>query len=127
MASDMGVSSLSAVASVSRKDTVKAAKGPHNDIAPRVSSDDARASVVEQAQKQPERDELEQSVRELNGLVQKLHRELRFSVDDNSGEVVVSIVDRETNEVVRQIPSEEVLQLRQRLEDSAGAIFSGKA
>ena len=57
-------------------------------------------------------------VSNLNQLVRDLHRELKFSVDDDSGETVVKVIDKETDEVVRQIPSAEVLRLRKRLEES---------
>ena len=66
-------------------------------------------------------------VSELNNLVRELHRELQFSVDDESGETVIKVVDRETDEVVRQIPSEDVVRLRQRLQEAAGAIFQDSA
>ena len=66
-------------------------------------------------------------VSDLNQLVQSLHRELQFSVDNDSGETVIKVVDRETDEVLRQIPNDEVLQLRKRLEETAGAIFQDSA
>jgi len=66
-------------------------------------------------------------VSELNSLVRELHRELHFSVDDESGETIIKVVDRETDEVVRQIPSEDVVRLRQRLQEAAGAIFQDSA
>ncbi|GEM_PF-896884 len=65
------------------------------------------------------------TVSELNQMVQSLHRELQFQVDKDSGDVVVKVVDTETGDVVRQIPPEEVLRLRERLAKSAGAIFQG--
>ena len=47
---------------------------------------------------------------------------LRFDVDEPSGRMVVSIVDKDTSEVVRQIPAEEMLaiarQIEERLRDS---------
>jgi flagellar protein FlaG len=52
---------------------------------------------------------------------------LQFSVDDKSGETMIKVVDSKTDEVVRQIPSEEVVRLRQRLEDVAGVIFRDSA
>lgn len=76
---------------------------------------------------QPERSELEQTVQDLNGLVQDLQRQVRFSLDDNSGEMIVKVVDRQTDNVIRQIPSEEVLQLREKLEQATGAIFKAEA
>jgi flagellar protein FlaG len=63
----------------------------------------------------------------INELVHELQRELHFAVDGQSGETVIKVVDRETEEVVRQIPSEEVLRLRQRLEEAAGVLFDGSA
>jgi flagellar protein FlaG len=36
-------------------------------------------------------------------------------VDDNTGDTVIVVKDRQTDEVVRQIPSEDVLQLAQKL------------
>ena len=83
---------------------------------------------VRQSEKTEETNEpLKEVVSELNNLVRDLHRELQFSIDDKSGETVIKVVDSKTDEVVRQIPSEEVVRLRQRLEDAAGAIFQGSA
>lgn len=79
----------------------------------------------EQASKQAE--PLEDMVSDLNELVRNLHRELQFSVDRESGDTVIKVVDKETDEVVRQIPSEELMDLRQRLQDAAGAIFEDSA
>jgi len=63
----------------------------------------------------------------LNDLVHELHRELRFSVDQDSGETIIKVIDQETDEVVRQIPSEEVVQLRKRLQQASGVIFQDSA
>ncbi len=78
--------------------------------------------------KEAEKDEpLEEMVSDLNKLARDLHRELQFSVDDDSGETVIKVVDRETKEVLRQIPSEEIVQLRKRLEEAAGVLFHSSA
>lgn len=63
----------------------------------------------------------------INELVHELQRELHFAVDNQTGETVVKVVDRATDEVVRQIPSEEVLRLRQRLAEMTGVLFDGSA
>jgi flagellar protein FlaG len=78
----------------------------------------------EQAEKERPLDEV---VSDLNKLVRDLHRELRFSVDHDSGETVIKVIDRETKEVVRQIPSEELMALRKRLQEAAGVIFRDSA
>jgi len=97
-----------------------------------------RAAKVERAKVPPgaadetkpaekEQEPLKNVVSELNNLVRELHRELQFSVDDKSGETVIKVIDRETEEVVRQIPSEEVVRMRQRLQETAGVIFQDSA
>jgi len=67
---------------------------------------------------------IEGAVSDLNMLAQKMRRELQFSVEKDSGELVVKIIDKETDEVVRQIPPEVLLELRKRMTEAAGAIFS---
>ena len=74
-----------------------------------------------------EAEPIEDVVSNLNELVRNLQRELRFSVDTKSGDTVIKVVDRETDEVVRQIPSEEIVALRQRLEESTGGFFDDSA
>lgn len=76
---------------------------------------------------QTEKESLDNVVSGLNDLVRELHRELKFSVDQESGETVIRVIDPVTDEVVRQIPSEELVQLRKRLEEAAGVFFRDSA
>jgi len=61
----------------------------------------------------------------LDGLVQDLRRNLQFAIDDKSGETVIKVIDSETREIVRQIPSEEIMRLQRRLEEAVGRLFQG--
>ena len=78
-------------------------------------------------------DELEQVVETLNVQAQMIHRNLQFSVDDGSGRTVITLSDSQSGEVIRQIPSEALLRLAQRLADkapgasSAGDLSAGRA
>ena len=45
---------------------------------------------------------------------------VRFERDTGSDRLVVKITDRETDEVIRQIPSEELLELSRHLEELRG-------
>lgn len=58
---------------------------------------------------------LDQAVRDLNAYVQNVQRSLQFDLDDESGHTVVRVLDAETDEVIRQMPSEEVLALARHL------------
>jgi flagellar protein FlaG len=66
---------------------------------------------------------LDKAVERINRELQGANRGLRFSIDDQSGRIVVKVVDTKTDEVVRQIPSEEVLALARRARSGDGMII----
>lgn len=55
-----------------------------------------------------------------NSLLQSVNRNLQFKVDDSTKELVVKVVDSETGDVVRQIPSEDMLAFIRRLQELEG-------
>ena len=65
-------------------------------------------------------EKLDSSVRNLNDFVQSVRRNLQFSIDSGSGRTVVKVIDADTDKVIRQIPSDEVLAMAKRLEEQAG-------
>jgi len=48
---------------------------------------------------------------------------VQFSVDVAAGQVILLVVDKQTQEVIRQIPPEEFLAISSRLEDLRGLIL----
>lgn len=81
----------------------------------------AVAKVVE-----PERDELQKAVTDIQEFVQAAQRNLDFSIDDSTGRVVVKVIATETGLVIRQIPSEAALKLAQSLSDASSLLFDDK-
>ena len=69
---------------------------------------------VELSQGEQSRQLLE-AVARLNDYVQSVERDLRFSLDSESGQPVISVFDRETSELIRQIPPEITLSLARQL------------
>ncbi len=67
--------------------------------------------------------QLNEMVDELNGLAQTVQRQLQFSIDEDNGEVVVKVVDAETRDVVREIPPEEIREMRKRLSEISDKLF----
>ena len=68
-------------------------------------------------------DDLAGVVNQLNGYMEETQRGLRFSIDDDSGRTIVRVVDTETDEVIRQIPSEEMLVVIRHFSEMTGKIF----
>jgi flagellar protein FlaG len=60
--------------------------------------------------------DLAAAIDKLNSKVQNLNRNLEFSLDKDSGELVVKVVDAHTHEVIRQIPRKEALALASSIE-----------
>jgi len=70
---------------------------------------------------------LSEQIEKLNTKLEDMQRSLRFSVDDSSGRIIVKVVDLDTDEVIRQIPSEEVLEIMKNLGDSQSLLFNEEA
>lgn len=62
--------------------------------------------------------EVEKAVTKLNDFVQTVQRNLQFNLDDVSGKTIITVVDKETSEVVRQIPDDVAIRLAQELQQS---------
>lgn len=56
---------------------------------------------------------LEQALDVINRAMVIEQRSLNFSVDEISGRSIIKVVDRETDQLIRQIPTEEVLRVAQ--------------
>ena len=72
------------------------------------------------------KDRLENSVQRLNELVSSVQRDLQFSIDQQSGKTVITVLNSSTEEIIRQIPSEEVLTLARNIESLKGVLFSAE-
>jgi flagellar protein FlaG len=71
--------------------------------------------------------ELTGALDQLNGYLEETHRGLRFSIDDDSGRTIVRVLDTETDEVIRQIPSEEMLVVIRHFIEVTGNLFDAVA
>lgn len=67
--------------------------------------------------REPEVTELRDTASQINESIQAVRRELHFSVDEESGRVVVKVVNAEDGETIRQIPAEELLRLARNINE----------
>lgn len=75
------------------------------------------ADIEEQVSFDLSSEQIETAVSQLSEFVQTNNRQLNFSVDEGSKKQVVKVTDAESGKVIRQIPTEEVLKLSERLQD----------
>lgn len=71
--------------------------------------------------------QLEEAVANIQEVVQSISRDLNFSLDDSTGSLVVKVTDTKSGDLIRQIPSEEALNLAKRLDEVRSFLFEGKA
>lgn len=79
-------------------------------------------------------EQIDTAVSEISEFVQANNRQLNFSIDEGSQKQVVKVTDSVSGEVIRQIPSEEILALSDRLRDlhtdvgtAVGVLFNKQA
>ena len=60
---------------------------------------------------QPSREVVAKAAAQLQSFVQSMGRNLNFSIDESSGYHVVRVVNPDTGELIRQLPSEELLKI----------------
>ncbi len=72
-------------------------------------------------------DQLNEAVKNINQSLSVLSQNLEFSVDTDSKRTVVKVIDQQTKEVIRQIPSEETLQIAKALDTVKGLLIKQQA
>lgn len=68
-------------------------------------------------------EQLSEVIEELNQRIESLGRNLGFRIDDKVNRSIVTVVNRETGEVIRQIPTEVVVRVAHSIEDLKGLLF----
>lgn len=122
MPTQMIVQTATTAASPARSGSVAGAAIVAQSGAPAIATP-AQQPVAQQAP--ASREEINAAASEITKYVQNVQRNLNFSVDEDSGQTVIKVIDRESDEVIRQIPSEEMLALARRLRDLEGEEASG--
>jgi flagellar protein FlaG len=76
---------------------------------------------------QPTREVVAKAAEQIQSFVQSMGRNLNFSIDQTTGYHVVRVVNPETNETVRQLPSEELLRIAQSMKQLNSALVNQRA
>lgn len=84
------------------------------------------ALETENKRKAASRAKTDQYVKEVLNISSVLNRKLSYSVNKELNQVVVKVIDAETDKVIRVIPSEALLRLHTRMKEVIGLIFDEK-
>jgi len=75
------------------------------------------SKVTKTEESEEKKQALGNAVEQLNSYVQSINRNLEFNIDTDSGQTVVKVIDAETDELIRQIPDEEALEIAKQLDN----------
>lgn len=88
-----------------------------NVVKPEQEADSARSTS------QPSREQLDQAMQQMQNALPPVARNLQFSIDEETGRTVVKVIDPSTKEVIRQMPSEELLSIAKALDSMRGLLI----
>ncbi|WP_136416232.1 flagellar protein FlaG [Herbaspirillum sp. ST 5-3] len=75
----------------------------------------------------PTMEQVKQAVHEINKAMKSLSQDLEFSVDEDSNRTIVKVVDQQTKEIIRQVPTKEALEIAKALDKVQGLLIRQKA
>jgi len=75
----------------------------------------------------PEIQDVKEAVESIQHFIESAQRNLEFSIDESTDQVVVKVINKASGELIRQMPSEEALQLAQRMKEDNPVLFQAKA
>ena len=74
---------------------------------------------------QPNEAEIQEAIDEVRRVIEPMARNLQFSVDDDTNLTLIKVVDSATDEVIRQIPSEEMVAIAKAIDKLQGMLQQG--
>ena len=97
------------------------------DAAPRHSKPELKAEQPELKAEQPEIRISQSLLNDVQHEIQKMHNVgLNFSVHESTGRTIVKVIDKETEKLIREIPSEELLNMADKMGEMIGILFDKK-
>lgn len=85
------------------------------------------AQTVQAAEKPAGQEQLKAAVKSVQEYIEPFNNNLEFSVNDQNNQVVIKVVDKATKEVIRQIPSEEMIAMAKALDSIKGLFVKQQA
>lgn len=75
----------------------------------------------------PGQEELRDAVGKIEESMGASASDLRFSIDEDTGITVVKLIDTQTQTIIRQIPTQEVIEISKALDKMQGLLVKDKA
>lgn len=103
------------------------AKSPIAGESATAAASNRQAQINDEKRQDTNREDVDNAVKKIAEFVAPNQSDINFSVDESSGIRVVKIIDRNSSEVIRQMPSEEAVALARALDKLQGLLIKDKA
>jgi flagellar protein FlaG len=99
-----------------------AAKQNDNLIEQTSKSEQDKKSIVQKSQSIEVKEEIsntevEEAIEVVSSFINSTLKQVAFSRDNNAGKMVITMIDKETNEVINQFPSEKIISMAERIKE----------
>lgn len=78
---------------------------------------------MQQRDERMSREQVKQLTRELQDLTQTFNKRLSFQYNDQLGQMVVKVIDRETDTVIKELPPSELQRVHLRIREAIGLLL----
>lgn len=90
-------------------------------IAPQSGNSNSTAIATENAQLTVQ--EAAETLEALNSVMQQMQRGISFQMDEKSGRSIIQVIDRDSGDVIKQMPSQDLLKLINHMQEMQSLLF----
>ncbi len=124
---DINVASASTAPLSHRATSQQNTAAAESEVKPAAALVSETATEREKNDNPQDAEQLTQVAAELSDSMAMMRKGLAFKVDEHSGQAVVTVLDKDTGDVIRQMPTEEALELAEKLSQAAGLLMKTEA
>lgn len=88
---------------------------------------DKANKAKQEAESPANADEVKAATEKIQAFVSPVSNDIKFSIDEETGISVIKVIDRATDEVIRQIPGKEMIEIAKTLDRLQGLLVKQQA
>ena len=92
-----------------------------------LANEQDKADSFKNLDKKVQNEIIQKSIEDLNKKMSMLNSQLKIEIDKDTRIQVVKIIDKETKEVIKQLPPDVILKIAKYIDEVTGLLFNEKA
>jgi len=108
---------------IDRIDNFKLRFKPNESHLHKIRTDDARMDESRVESQEPPKEDILKTLDKLNSSMENINEKVKFTFHEQHNRVIIKVVNTETEEVVREIPSRDIVKLSEHLQEYIGMLI----